>query len=293
MKKIYLFILPMIFSAIGIFPGEAGAVSGVTADVNSLNFGDQAEGTISSPQIVTLTNSLNGDGEVGAVVLAGLDPQQFLILEDFCSGTVLANQAACSLSVAYGPTIEFLHGTGPAEADLQITFQTSSPISVALSGNSLVPNISSNVTAMDFGKKVAGQLSDSQTLILTNTGQADLVIGSARPSNGDTVDFAPSLDLCSFQTLAPGASCTIDLNMRATDQGDRMAQFTIESNDPDQPLFNIDLIGVGTGSGGCAFSPWGSHPSMTGIGFLLLILLGIRTGHGVGIRRCGRGSVAN
>jgi hypothetical protein len=278
MKQKIIFIFLMMGCALFIFQPGVMAASGITANVPSLNFGDQAEGTISASQDVTLTNVSNGDGIIGAIVLAGQDPGQFLILEDFCSGTVLANQTSCVLSVAYGPTLEIPHGVGPAQADLQITFQTSGPISIALSGNSLVPNISSNVTAMDFGKKVAGQLSDPQTLIITNTGQADLIFGSARPSDGDTVDFAPSLDLCSFQSLAPGESCNIDINMRATDQGDRMAKFTIESNDPDQPLFSIDLTGVGTGSGGCSLSGWDTHPLGIGIWFLLLVFPLMRWG---------------
>jgi hypothetical protein len=210
---------------------------------------------------------------IGAIVLAGQDPAQFAIVEDFCSGRVLANPgSSCSLSVVYAPTVEFPGGDGPAQADLQINFLNPPALSIFLDGTSLTPNIESNVTSLDFGKKIAGQLSDPQTVIVTNTGAADLVIGSARPADGDTVDFAPSFDNCSFQTLAPGASCTIDLNMRPTDLGDRFAQFTIESNDPDQPLFSIDLSGIGTGSGGCHLDVSGVANGWLGVGMIFFTL---------------------
>lgn len=278
MKQKNIFLLFVILIVFFSLARPSGAASGITANVSALNFGDQAEGTISDPQEITLTKSASGDGVIGAIVLAGQDPAQFVILEDFCSGTVLADLEFCTLSVVYGPTVEFPHGVGPAQADLQINFLNPPAISIPLDGNSLVPNIESSVTALDFGKKVAGQLSKPQTVIITNTGDADLVIGGANTSGGDTVDFGPSLDQCSFQTLAPGESCTVELNMRATEEGDRVAQFTIESNDPDQPLFSIDLTGVGTGSGGCRLNSWETPGGAMGIWIFFLVLPLLRLG---------------
>lgn len=272
MKQKILFCLMILSSLVPGFLREARAASGITADVSSLDFGDQADGTLSTPQSVTLTKQFNGDGIIGAILLAGEDPQQYVILEDFCSGAVLGNQESCSLSVAFGPSIEFSHEESPAQADLQIIFQDPPALSIPLSGNILAPNIESNVSSLDFGKKVAGQLSKPQTVILTNTGEVDLIIGTASSSGGDTVDFAPSLDECSFQILPPGESCTLELKMRPTELGDRSAQFTIESNDPDQPLFSIDLFGIGTGSGGCTLSSPGPAFSSLGLWFLFLLI---------------------
>jgi len=278
MKRKILFGFMILSSLVPGFLREARAASGITADVSSLDFGDQADGTLSPPQSVTLTNQFNGDGIIGTILLAGEDPQQFVILEDLCSGVVLGDQESCSLSVAFGPSFEFPYEGSSALAGLQIIFQDPPALSIPLSGNILVSNIESNVSSLDFGKKVAGQLSDPQTVILTNTGEADLIIGNARTSGGDTVDFAPSLDECSFQTLAPGESCTLELNMRPTELEERSAQFTIESNDPDQPLLSIDLFGKGTGSGGCALGSPGSPFSSLGLWvlFLLIPLMRIR-----------------
>src|SRR5262245_10599483 len=82
----------------------AAPASGITANVSSLSFGDQAEVSVSPPQTVTLTNSLGGDGVIWTLTLAGDNPLQFDILEDGCSVTVLGNGESCQVSVVYAPT---------------------------------------------------------------------------------------------------------------------------------------------------------------------------------------------
>ena len=59
------------------------------------------------------------------------------------------------------------------------------------------------------------------------------------------------------------------MSMRATEIGERTAQFVIESNDPAQPFVKIDLSGEGTGSGGCQMIGEGLAP--VGSGFWLLL----------------------
>src|SRR5262249_6009511 len=140
------------------------AASGITADVASLDFGNQAEGTISDPKTVTLTNSLGGDGILGTIVISGQNPRQFLISQDFCSGVVLASGASCAFMVVYRPSAAFSDGVGPAQAELLIPFDVPPDLSIGLSGNSLVPQIQSDVSSLAFGDQVEGQLSDSQTI---------------------------------------------------------------------------------------------------------------------------------
>lgn len=271
MKRLLLLCLILFSGLIPGFSQKALAASGITADIIDLNFGEQADGTLSPPQSITLTNEFNGDGILGSILLTGQNPLQFVIFEDFCSGVVLADQESCSLSVGFAPSVEIPHNEGLAQADLTVNFQDPPALSIPLSGSILIPNIESNVSSLDFGSEVAGRLSDSQTVILTNSGDADLLIGATGSSRGDTVDFGPTLDLCTFQTLAPGESCNIDLAMRATEVADRSAQFTVESNDPDQPLLTIDLFGTGTGSGGvCSLNK--RSDSFGGAGFWLLFL---------------------
>lgn len=232
-------------------PSVLRAASGVTASASSLNFGNQAEGTFSDPLTVTLTNSGGGDGVIWTLTLAGESPLQFLIWEDGCSATVLAPGASCGVSLVYAPSADFPGPVGAAQALLQVPFNDPPSLSIALSGNEIVPEISSSVSDFNFGSQVAGQLSDPESFTLTNNGAADLILKNTKIIGANSTDFAFSTDLCSFQVLSPGESCDFDLSMRPTALGERNGQVAVESNDPDTPVLYIDLQGNGTGSGGC------------------------------------------
>lgn len=136
------------------------------------------------------------------------------------------------------------------------------------------PQITSSALSLNFGEEVAGRLSDEQLVTLTNTGGGDLIIGDSEFIGAAPVDFGLTMDFCSFQVLAAGESCEVGFSMRATEIGDRLAQFVIESNDPSQPLFFIEMSGKGTGSGGCQLRP-GSPPmgSVYWLAMLLILLL--------------------
>jgi len=244
--------LPWGLALLFALPGAARAASGITASVSNLNFGDQAEGTASQPQTVTLTNSGGGDGVVWTITLAGQAPEQFFILEDNCSVTVQSPGSSCSLSVVYAPDAALPFGLGPAGALLQVPFNDPPAISIPLSGSSIAPDIQSDVSNFNFGSQVAGQLGDAQAFTIFNGGPADLVIQNTKIIGNNPADFGFTMDLCSFQVLGPGESCAVELSMRPTGLGDRSGLVAIESNDPDSPVFTIELAGNGTGSGGCS-----------------------------------------
>ncbi|HEX5035202.1 MAG TPA: choice-of-anchor D domain-containing protein [bacterium] len=122
------------------------------------------------------------------------------------------------------------------------------------------PQITSSALSLDFGSEVAGKLSDEQIVTFTNAGGGDLIIGDSEFIGAAPVDFGLTMDFCSFQVLGAGESCDVGFSMRATELGERVAQFVIQSNDPEQPLLFMDLRGNGTGSGGCGLSP--SLPSL-------------------------------
>jgi hypothetical protein len=137
--------------------------------------------------------------------------------------------------------------------------------SEANAGPVLTPEISSNVSVLDFGPQVVGQLVDPQIIILTNLGEADLILQDNKFIGEATADFILTMDFCSFQTLAPDETCQIQISMRPTELDQRTAQFAVESNDPDEPLLLIEMIGEGTGSGGCSLRSFGAGAAGSGM----------------------------
>lgn len=262
-KKLLLrsfFLSSLLLSAAGV---QAG--SGVTASPPSLDFGEQADGMISAPETVVLTNNSGGSQEIGSVAVSGGSPHLFIVTEDSCTGAILADGASCSIDLIFSPQAEFSTGPGPVTAVLSILFPAAPALTIPLSGNLSIPEITSDVSALNFGNEVAGRLSDPQSITIENVGAADLVIEETKVVGGAPADFGLTMDFCSFQIVGPGESCQISMSMRPTEQGDRTAQLVIQSNDPDQPFFSIDLTGRGTGSGGCAVArPDGSEAARAG-----------------------------
>jgi hypothetical protein len=71
---------------------------------------------LGSSQLVDVNNPGDGPVALGRVTLAGADPGDFAIFNDFCSGATLAGGQTCSFYAAFAPT-----ATGPRTATAEIT----------------------------------------------------------------------------------------------------------------------------------------------------------------------------
>ncbi|HEB74979.1 MAG TPA: choice-of-anchor D domain-containing protein [Nitrospirae bacterium] len=106
----------------------------------------------------------------------------------------------------------------------------------------LEPNILVEPAAKDFGNVVVGESSAPQTFVVTNTGSADLTIGSVTISG----DFAITADTCSGALVQPSNTCTVSAAFVPTAAGTASGTLSIPSDDPDTPVFDVALSGTGT-----------------------------------------------
>ncbi|MFC1684227.1 choice-of-anchor D domain-containing protein [Pseudomonadota bacterium] len=107
------------------------------------------------------------------------------------------------------------------------------------------PDIELALSSHDFGGVGVGSLSGAQTFDISNSGDADLVLGSITFSGTDTDDFSLLSDNCSSQTLAPGGSCSVEATFSPTSAGAKSAQLDIPSNDIYEPVASIAMSGAG------------------------------------------------
>jgi Abnormal spindle-like microcephaly-assoc'd, ASPM-SPD-2-Hydin len=178
--------------------GQAGATDALSA--TALSFRPQAEGTVSAPQQVLLTN--NGDAS-----LAGIAAQ---ITGDFTvtsgCGISLPAHSTCAFQIAFAPK-----AVGAESGTLTVQDLLHQQV-VALRGTGTVPATQSGAAAtlspqtMDFGTQGINTSSTPQTLTFINNGSVALsgitvvaTTGYQIGSNGCTV------------TIGPGASCTLDV----------------------------------------------------------------------------------
>ena len=92
-------------------------------------FPDTAVGSLSAPQILTITNSGKGAETFSKIEIGGPNPGDFQVTEDYCTGTTLATSQGCLVKLVFAPTA---HGTRVAK--LKFTDNTTCPDFVHLAG---------------------------------------------------------------------------------------------------------------------------------------------------------------
>jgi len=207
-----------------------------TVSPASLSFPAQIVGTSSVGQPVTLTNS--GDAPLTSISVSVQGDFQAV---NSC-GNSLVGHAACSIVVTFVPT-----KVGPEIGALTIDDMYGRPQTVALAGSGLAPaGISALPTMLNFGPWGLSGPSPAQAVTVTNSGGVPL----GALTLATTGDFATTASgtTCplgtSANTLAPGASCNIEITFSPTQTGPRTGTLTIASSSP-TPVFDIALSGNG------------------------------------------------
>ncbi|MFN8537727.1 MAG: choice-of-anchor D domain-containing protein [Thermomicrobiales bacterium] len=188
----------------GVSAGNAVA----SVDPAVVNFGDTALNT-SAAQTVTVTNT--GTGALG---ITGFTPSSapFTISGNSCTvGTVLQPNASCSFAVTFAPT-----ATGAASSSVVIASNVpGGSTTINVSGFGVSSVIAFTPPPVNFGSVAIGSGS-TLGLLVTNTGSGPLTITGV---GGLAAPFSIEGDTCSGQTLAPGASCVLDIKFQPTAPG--------------------------------------------------------------------------
>lgn len=131
-------------------------------------------------------------------------------------------------------------------------------IQVSLQGSGLAPEISADADSHDFGEVTLPD-STTWTLTITNTGNATLNFTDISSDNPVfTVDSTPPTTAFKTQrnrslrdlpeTLEPGQSVDLIVTFTPDEIGEHTGTLTITSDALQNPIFAIDLIGLGLGA---------------------------------------------
>jgi hypothetical protein len=203
----------------------------------SLTFANQAIGTSSATQTVTLRNTGTHPLIIGSIAMTGTNAGDFS--QTNTCGSIVAAGGECTISVDFKPT-----QMGARTASITITDNTSSsPESLALSGTGIVigPYVTLSPTSLSFTTQVVGTTSAAQSVTLTNLGTAAVSITSIKITGADPSDFAQT-NTCG-SSAAAGVSCTINVTFKPTLGGSRTSMLSVSDNAPGSP---VSLTGVGT-----------------------------------------------
>ena len=211
-----------------------GTASPLTFAPTSLNFGPVIVGN-SSRLGVQVTNTSNAPvtftsvTALGDYAAAGNCP---------ASAGQLAAGASCTVQVTLTPS-----GTGTRTGTLSIATSASTlPLTISLTGVGIQSQLLVTPASLAFGSVVLG-IPSNLTLTLANNGTAPIT-GITLAATGD---YSVSLP-CAAATLAPGASCSVQVTFTPAALGARPGTLSITSSDPSSPLA-IPLSGTGIQSG--------------------------------------------
>ncbi|HEV2426018.1 MAG TPA: FG-GAP-like repeat-containing protein [Terriglobia bacterium] len=218
----------------------------------SLIFALQAIGTVSTAQVVTLTNTsnLSLDFTAGATITgpnsadfqfcASMNSPGALcyyesVVADCGVTPSLAPGGSCTVAIAFDPT-----GGGTRSASLSFSDDAGgSPQSIPLSGTAPAPIVSLSASSLSFGDEPVGSASQATQVTLTNSGNQTLNLVGVTTS-GDFV----AANLCQ-NSIAVGASCVVSVVFKPSAGGARDGALSITDNATNSPQ-TVALSGTGT-----------------------------------------------
>ncbi|HKF51101.1 MAG TPA: choice-of-anchor D domain-containing protein [Candidatus Acidoferrales bacterium] len=227
---------------------------------NTLNFANTAQGAVSTPQSVTLTNTGSDNVNITQLPFQGTNPADFeLSTSNTCASTasVLAPGTQCTIAVQFAP-----NEPNPPAGGLSLTAQdalsvadavnnSTQTVTVSLSGTELpaTPAIVFAPASLNFNSENVGSASAAQLITVTNTGSAPLAISSISVTGANTGDF-PETNTCPTApaTVAINGTCTISVRFQPTATGPRSAAVSVSDNANASPQ-TVALTGTGTAAG--------------------------------------------
>ncbi len=202
----------------------------VSLSASSLNFANQAVGSTSAPQAVTLKNSGSAALSIAKIAASGDFGQQ-----NNCGASV-AIGATCAISVTFKPI-----ATGTRTGAITITDNApNSPQTISLTGTGVSAIGSVAPNPLVFGLQLIGTSSASKLITLSNQGNLQMTVNSVAV----TGDFAIVSNSCS-SGVKPGTHCNVGIVFRPRNSGIRKGTLTFVSNATNSPEV-VNLTGTGT-----------------------------------------------
>ena len=213
-------------------------------------FGTITDG-LTSDQTVTVGNSGNASLIIGTVATANPLAAPFSITADNCSGKTIAPAGTCTMTIRFAPTAATassdsfdIPSNDPGTATVTMSVSgtgTATPAPHIVATDSIAP---AGDLSIPFGNVTDGLTSD-QTVTVTNSGNASLIIGTIASPNPLAAPFSITTDNCSGKTIAPAGACAITVRFAPTAPTASSDSFDIPSNDPGTATVTMSVSGTG------------------------------------------------
>ncbi|MDQ6776826.1 MAG: choice-of-anchor D domain-containing protein [Actinomycetota bacterium] len=170
------------------------------------------------------------------------------------TGTPTASHVYANVGT-YSATVTETDSAGTSTAGEVYTGQSASSVGnpraaatrnvVIAAANAGAPAVKLSATSLAFGTIGIGKISLAQTITVTNTGTAPLMITSATLGGANPADFAVINDSCAGHTVAAGSGCIAQVTFASATVGGRDATLALTDNASGSP-HTVFLTGAAT-----------------------------------------------
>ena len=218
--------------------GNASPQPGLQLDATRIDLGDQVAGTASGERVLGVVNNGQAELNLSSLAVTGTQAAEFSLGGSCAVGTAVPAQGSCTIAVRTTPA-----SLGARAAMLVLASNAPvGTVGVSLAATGVpapAPAVSLSQAALGFGTVAIGGSSSPRTVVLANTGNAALQLGSLATSSSE---FRLTHDCPA--SLAPGASCSLGV-VYAPTSANSSEVLTIRSNAPSSPN-QIVLNGLGS-----------------------------------------------
>lgn len=228
-------------------------------NVGNFSFGTIERGEQRS-RVFRITNTGESDLKISSITVAGTNPGDFIVSElddldvyanpyDYTEFTVTFKPTATGNRTA----IVRVNSNDPDENPFDIVISGTAPttpeIAVEHPANS---GLSAGVSTVSYGD-VPTNAPVTKTFTLKNLGSSALLISGTSLMGANAADF--TITTAPAASVATNGSTTLTVRFGPLTDGAKTAFLRIQSNDPNESPFDIELTGTGTPSpGSFAFS---------------------------------------
>lgn len=207
----------------------------LTLSPSPVSFDKTTVGEESTTVTVEVQNVGDSGGSVEGSAVEGVDAADFKHNGSDC-GWLEAGQK-CNVWVRFAPG-----SIGDRVASLAVRLKEGPEATVALNGTAVGPQLSFSPATLDFGIQRLNQ-GGSQSLQVTNSGEAGTRIGSVGTEGKDSNNFWISTNDCwNGRWLAPGESCWLQVSFNPWNIAQYEAAATVFANNVP---FSATLLGTG------------------------------------------------
>ena len=209
-----------------------GTMPSINALPSPVDFHNQATGQASSPITLTISNGGTAELDVSSLTITGANSSDFAIVPPPTLPLKVAVGQNTTINLVFTPS-----AAGNRTASLAIGHNAgSSPLNVSLGGTGVAPGITPSPSPVNFGDLLVGSANPAaQTLTITNSGTAPLVITGVAIAGANSADFGfgsgfvPPTQTNPI-TVAPGSATSIVITFLPSGEGTRTAVLSITAN---------------------------------------------------------------